>query len=234
MNVKKIQIVLLSTSVMLFPAVLFGQAEAGNMPEAMSQGQGNASGMPTPRQSRENQTPAMQDSTANSGQTPQMIKDKMFLRKAAEGGLAEVQFGKLATQKAVSEDVKTFAQKMVDDHSEFSKGLEPVADSMGVKLPTHLSKEDQAEYEKLNGLSGEEFDNEYLTVMVRDHHKDLRAFRLEAANAQDPALRNTIVKGEHMIHEHMVMADKLAKNKGLQIPHHFGNKPPAPPAPPPQ
>lgn len=230
MKVKVIQIMLLGTAVALFPTALLGQAEAGSMPEAMAQDQGNASGMPTPRQSRENQTPAMQDSTANSGQTPQMIKDKMFLRKVAEGGLVEMQFGKLATQKAASEDVKTFAQKMVDDHSEFSKGLEPVADSMGVKLPTHLNKEDQAEYDKLNGLSGEGFDNEYLTVMVKHHHKDLRAFRLEAANAQDPALKNIIVKGEHMIHEHMVMADQLAKNKGLQVPHHYGNKPPAPPA----
>lgn len=230
MKVKVIQIVLLGTAVALFPTAIFGQGDAGSLQEAMSQGQGNPSGMPQPRPSRQDQTPSMQDSTANNGQTPQMIKDKMFLRKVAEGGIVELQFGKLATQKAASEDVKTVAQKMVDDHDAFNKVIEPVADSMGVKLPTHLNREDQAEYEKLNGLSGEDFDTEYLTTMVKAHHKELRAFRLEAADVQDPGLRDAVVKGEHMVHEHMVMVDKLAKNKGLVVPHHYGNRPPAPPA----
>lgn len=227
MNVKAIQIMVLSTSVLLFPAAVFGQSDQVGIPEVMPQ-QGNQSGMPQPRASRQNQTPSMQDSTANNGQTPQMIKDRMFLRRAAQGGIAEVQFGKLATQKAASEDVKTFAQKMVDDHTEMNKDMEPVADNLGVKLPSHLNKENQAEYEKLNGLSGEAFDNEYLTVMVQDHHRDLRAFRLEAADGQDPALKNVVSKGERMIHDHMKMVDKLARNKGLVVPHHAGNHPPAP------
>ena len=227
MNVKAIQIMLLSTSVLLFPTAVFGQSDQGGMPEVMPQ-QGNPSGAPQPRASRQNQTPSMQDSTANNGQTPQMIHDKIFLRKAAQGGIAEVQFGKLAAQKAASEDVKTLAQKMVDDHTEMNKDMEPVADNLGVKLPSHLNKENQAEYEKLNGLSGEAFDNEYLTVMVQDHHRDLRAFRLEAADGQDPALKNVVSKGERMIHDHMKMVDKLARNKGLVVPHHAGNHPPAP------
>lgn len=229
MNVKAIQIMLLSTSVLLFPTAVFGQSEPGGMPEVMPQ-QGNPSGAPQPRASRQNQTPSMQDSTANNGQTPQMIHDKMFLRKAAQGGIAEVQFGKLAVQKAASEDVKSFAQQMVDDHTEMNKDMEPVADNLGVKLPSHLNKENQAEYEKLNGLSGEAFDNEYLSIMVQEHHKDLRAFRLEAANGQDPALKNVVSKGERMIHDHMKMVDKLARNKGLVVPHHAGNHPPAPAA----
>ena len=229
MNVKAIQIMLLSTSVLLFPTAVFGQSDQGGMPEVMPQ-QGNPSGAPQPRASRQNQTPSMQDSTANNGQTPQMIHDKIFLRKAAQGGIAEVQFGKLAAQKAASEDVKSFAQQMVDDHTEMNKEMEPVADNLGVKLPSHLNKENQAEYEKLQGLSGEAFDNEYLTIMVQDHHKDLRAFRLEAANGQDPALKNVVSKGERMIHDHMKMVDKLARNKGLVVPHHAGNHPPAPAA----
>jgi len=227
MNVKVIQIMVLSTSVLLFPSGVFGQSDQAGMPEVMPQ-QGNQPGMPQPRASRQNQTPSTQDSTADNGQTPQMIKDRMFLRRAAQGGIAEVQFGKLATQKAASEDVKTLAQKMVDDHTEMNKDMEPVADNLGVKLPSHLNKENQAEYEKLNGLSGEAFDNEYLTVMVQGHHRDLRAFRLEAADGQDPALKNVVSKGERMIHDHMTMVDKLARNKGLVVPHHAGNHPPAP------
>ena len=57
---------------------------------------------------------------------------------------------------------------------------------MGVMLPKHMNKDDQAEYDKLNGLSGDAFDTEYLTLMVKDHHKDLREFRVEAVDTQDP------------------------------------------------
>ena len=104
-----------------------------------------------------------------------------------------------------------------------------VADSMGVMLPKTMNKEDQAEYDKLNGLSGNAFDMEYLTFMVKDHHKELHAFRLEAASRTDPTLHDEVVKAQGSIHEHTVMVDKLARAKGVPVPSHGGNKPaPAP------
>ena len=82
--------------------------------------------------------------------------------------------------------MKDFGQKMVDDHTKMNIELAQVADSMGVMLPKTMNKEDQAEYDKLNALSGNDFDTEYLSVMVKDHHKDLHAFRMEAASPTDP------------------------------------------------
>ncbi len=69
---------------------------------------------------------------------------KTFVKKAAEGGLAEVELGKLATQKASSEEVKKFGQKMVDDHSKANEPLKQVAGSEGIELPTTLSAKDKA------------------------------------------------------------------------------------------
>jgi putative membrane protein len=175
----------------------------------------------------------MQDSS-DSGQTAQMTKDRMFLRAAAEGGIAEVQFGQLAAQKGSSEEVKTFGQKMVDDHTALNKDMGTVADSIGIKLPTHMNKTDQAEYEKLNGLSGDEFDTEYLTLMVKDHHKDLREFRLEAAGTQDQTLKDAVIKAQGVIHEHLVMVNNLARSKGIALPAHRGGRPSPPPPPPTQ
>ena len=149
----------------------------------------------------------------------------MFLRKAAEGGIAEVKLGQLAAQKASSDDVKDFGQKMVDDHTKLNLDIAQVADSMGVMLPKSMNKEDQAEYDKLNALSGNEFDIEYLTFMVKDHHKDLHEFRIEAASPTDQTLHNEVVKAEGVIHEHTVMVDKLARAKGVPVPPHGGHKP---------
>jgi putative membrane protein len=173
-------------------------------------------------------TTSMQDSAPNAGDVGQVMEDKIFLRKAAEGGIAEVKLGQLAAQKGSSDEVKAFGQKMVDDHTRMNNEMAQVADTMGVMLPKSMNKDDQAEYDKLNGLSGNDFDMEYLSFMVKDHHKDLHEFRMEAAGHADPALRDQVVKAEGVIHDHTVMVDKIARAKGIPIPAH-GHKPPPSP-----
>jgi putative membrane protein len=214
-----VRTVLLGT-VIVSPALLFAQFDPMT---ATAQTQQNRSQQQAPS------TPSTQDSAPNSGDVGQVMQDKMFLRKAAEGGIAEVKFGQLAAQKGSSEDVKAFGQKMVDDHTKLNNEMAEVADSMGVMLPKSMNKEDQAEYDKLNALSGNDFDMEYLSCMVKDHHKDLHEFRMEAASRADPTLHDAVVKAQSIIHDHTVMVDKIARAKGVPIPAHGGNKPaPAP------
>jgi putative membrane protein len=117
----------------------------------------------------------------------------------------------------------------VDDHTKLNLEMARVADSMGVMLPKSMNKEDQAEYEKLNALSGNAFDIEYLSFMVKDHHNDLHEFRMEAASPTDPTLHDAVVKAQSVIHDNAVIVDKLARAKGIPIPAHGHNKPaPAP------
>lgn len=208
-------------TVTVFPALLLAQFDPTAIPA--SQTQSNRPQQQPPA------TTSMQDSAPNSGDVGQVMEDKMFLRKAAEGGIAEVKLGQLAAQKGSSDEVKAFGQKMVDDHTKMNDEMAQVADSLGVMLPKSMNKEDQAEYDKLNGLSGNDFDMEYLSFMVKDHHKDLHEFRMEAASHADPALRDEVVKAEGVIHDHTVMVDKLARAKGIPIPAHGSHKPtPAP------
>jgi putative membrane protein len=220
MKYSQLRIVMLGTAIALSPVILVAQSNPMNP-------QGSTSSAPQPGQPQP--STSMQDSGNNAGEVSQIMKDKMFLRKAAEGGMAEVKFGELAAQKGGSETVKAFGQKMVDDHTALNNEMAPIADSMGVRVPKTINKEDQAEYDKLSGLSGDDFDTEYLTVMVKDHRKDLREFRMELANAQDQALRDAVEKGEKVIHEHLEMVDKLAREKGIAMPPHGGKRPAAPP-----
>ena len=218
MKFNRVRSILLGTAI-LPPGLLFAQFDPTATPASPTQ----------PGRPQQQASPAQQDSGPNSGDVGQIMQDKMFLRKAAEGGIAEVKMGQLAAQKGSSDDVKALGQKMVDDHTKLNLEMAQVADSMGVMLPKSMNKEDQAEYDKLNALSGNDFDTEYLTFMVKDHHKDLHEFRIEAASPTDPTLHNEVVKAQGVIHEHTVMVDKLARERGIPVPAHGGHKPnPAP------
>jgi putative membrane protein len=212
MKFNQMQIIMLGTAAMLSPVALLAQADPMSSPASQSN-----------RQTQQQPgSPAMQDSGNNASDMGQNMKDKMFLRQAAEGGMAEVKLGQLATQKASSSDVKAFGQKMVDDHTALNNEMAPIADSMGVRVPKSLNKKDQAEYDKLNGLSGNDFDTEYLTAMVKDHHKDLREFHEEVSSTTDPTLKAAVQKGETVIKQHTMMVDQLAQNKGIAIPGQSG------------
>ncbi|WP_433964047.1 DUF4142 domain-containing protein [Tunturiibacter gelidiferens] len=207
---------LVLSAAILYPATLPAQSDPMSPPASQTQ--------PNRAQQAPAAATAMQDSATNSGDVGQTMKDKIFLRKAAQGGMAEVKLGQLAAEKGSSDDVKAFGQKMVDDHTKLNNDMAPIADSMGVRLPTNLNKEDQAEYDKLNGLSGNDFDMEYLSFMVKDYHKDLHEFRQEAASTTDPTLQNAVNNATKVIHEHSMMVDKLAREKGVPMPQHGANK----------
>lgn len=163
-------------------------------------------------------TTSLQDSSGASSNTMQQMRDRMFLRKATEGRLAEVEMGKLAGQKSSSEEVRSFGQKMAEEHGRLNEEMADIADSLGVKLSKQMSKADRAEYDRLNQLSGDEFDREYITWMVKNHREDLREFRIAANTAGEPELMTAAYQGARMIHQHMVMADKMARDRGIPVP----------------
>ena len=90
------------------------------------------------------------------------MMDERFIRNATQNGIADIKIGMLAVEKGGPE-VKDLGKKMVDDHTQINKDMGEVAELLGTMLPKKMSKEDEAEYQKLNGLSGKDFDTEYLT-----------------------------------------------------------------------
>lgn len=105
--------------------------------------------------------------------------DRQFAMKAAQGGMAEVEMGKLAQANAQNEQVKSFGERMAKDHSAANDKLKLVAANDGIQLPTDLG-EHQKLVDKLKSLKGREFDTEYMTHMVSDHQKDITEFEKEA------------------------------------------------------
>ena len=149
---------------------------------------------------------------AQSGQLSSA--DKMFVNKAAQGGMAEVELGQLATQKAQSDQVKQFGQKMVDDHTKANDKLKEVASQENITLPTGLDAKDQATKDRLSKLSGAQFDKAYMQDMVEDHKKDVAEFQKEANNGKDPAVKNFAQQTLPVLQQHLQLAqtDERAMN----------------------
>ena len=145
------------------------------------------------------------------------MMDKQFLRSAAQAGMADVKLGMLAVQKGGPE-VKELAQKLVDDHSAMNKNMAAVADGLGVMLPKKIDKDAQAEYDKLNSLSGKDFDTEFVVFMTKAHYQDLHNFHQEASVAADPGLQSEVVKAMGMMHQHLGMIASVAKEDGITLP----------------
>jgi len=156
-------------------------------------------------------TPGMDSSLANQ----QAMADQAFVRKALEGGAAEVQLGQLAQQKSQSDDVKQFGQKMVEDHTQLGDQMKPIAQQLGVKEPKGLSKKDKELVAKLERLSGQQFDEAYIQAMVKDHKQDLKEFKDEAQAAQNPNVKQVAQQGAGVISQHLQMIQQIAQNHNV-------------------
>lgn len=135
--------------------------------------------------------------------------DQKFLREAAQGGMMEVELGRLAGQKAASADVKDFGQRMVTDHSQANDKLKSVAADKSFTLPTELSPEQRNEMDKLAKLSGAEFDRMYMEHMVKDHKKDVAEFDHEASHGGDAAVRGFAKETLPTLREHLTLAQQV-------------------------
>ncbi|SRR5581483_11570782 len=150
--------------------------------------------------------------------------DQEFVKKAAQGGMAEVELGKLAAQNASSDEVKKFGQRMVDDHGKANDQLKQLAGSKGVTLPADLTAKDQALKDRLSKLSGEEFDRAYMKNMVRDHKKDVAEFKKESTSAKDNDVKSFASQTLPTLEDHLKQAQSISPKQNKQA---MSEKPPA-------
>ncbi|MHC5828171.1 MAG: DUF4142 domain-containing protein, partial [Nostoc sp.] len=118
-----------------------------------------------PVQATESPSPTV--SPTASRQNTLSSSDKQFIKEAAQGGLAEVQLGQLASKRAVSRVVKEFGQHMVQDHTPVNNKLKQLATQKGVTLPTTIGTQNQQVKQRLSQLSGAKFDREYMNQMLK-------------------------------------------------------------------
>jgi putative membrane protein len=169
-------------------------------------------------QSTPGQNPSMDSQMNNMQQAGQPSPvDRMFVKNAMQGGIAEVQLAQLTLQKSSNDQVKQFAQKMIADHTKMNEQMKPVAQQLGVQAPTEVSKKDKKTMAELQGLSGPAYDQAYIKDMVKDHKKDLSDFQTEASSGSDPNVKDAANQGSKVISQHLQMIQQLAKDQNVTV-----------------
>jgi putative membrane protein len=95
--------------------------------------------------------------------------DRDFVEDIGIAGMAEVELGRMAMERAASAEVKQFGDMMVRDHSKAGEELKHVAMKHSIPVPSALDSEHEELKTKLSNLRGAEFDREYMSAMVQGH-----------------------------------------------------------------
>jgi len=149
--------------------------------------------------------------------TAQAANQDSFWADAARGGMAEVALGNLALTKTQNEQVRQFAQQMVMDHTAANAELQTLATAKSVTLPTDMDSKHTAVMAKLNGMTGMDFDREFMKRMVKDHEKMVKLFERQSERGTDMEVKAFAAKTLPTLQSHLQMARTMEtsmKNSG--------------------
>jgi len=117
---------------------------------------------------------------------PHSFGDQAFVKSVLERDAGDLQLAKLAQEKSQSDDVKQLGQKVIATRSGLDSQFQLLAKALNVPEPKGPSKKDKQLIARLDGLSGAQFDEEFLKALVKIHRQDIKDFQAEAQTAQEP------------------------------------------------
>ena len=136
--------------------------------------------------------------------------DVKFIKTEAAAGKAEVKISELAVTKADNADIKMLAGVLVTDHTAVNEQLAALATQKGVELSVVISPAHAQSVQKLEKLSGVEFDKEFLVVIIADHKKCISNFETASKDAKDADLRVWVDKTIPALKSHLEKAEALS------------------------
>jgi putative membrane protein len=130
-------------------------------------------------------------------------EDTAFAIHAVQGGIAEIELGKLAAEKGTDPEVKAFGRQMIEDHRKANEKLTAIAARQKMTLPAIMNSRQREMYDKLQTASAEAFDKLYVSHMFKDHEEDVKEFRKEAGKGQDEDIKSFASETLPVLQEHL-------------------------------
>ena len=144
--------------------------------------------------------------------------DRDFLVQAWQNSLGQISLGRLVVDKSGDPNVRSFAFRMMQDHSLIINDIRPHAIQAGGKEPDKLSPEQKASYAALKAKSGISFDRAYVELMVQQTHQTLAAYAKETAQVKNQNLQPIMAKELPTVREHAQIIDGIAHMGGIPTP----------------
>ena len=148
----------------------------------------------------------VKDTTTHAAETGGIAVDKddaKFATDAANGGMAEVELGKLALKKTHIASLRKFAQMMVDDHGKANDELKAIAQKKNITLPDAVDNDHRQKMADLEKKQGKDFDKAYVDVMIDGHKKTLDLMEKEAKDGKDTDLKTFAEKTAPTVKMHL-------------------------------
>lgn len=158
--------------------------------------------------------PTPKPTAAAAASAPLSKGDEKILMDMAQANMAEIESAKMAQGKTQNEQVKTFSQQMIDDHTKALTEVQQLAMSKGVTLPTGVDKSHKAMADKLAAQSGDVFDKAYLAQCGVAEHKKMHAMLAAAQKkARDPELKALAGRIQPTVDQHLKAAQQMGSAK---------------------
>lgn len=138
-----------------------------------------------------------------------VLDPAFFLAEIYRTGLAEIQMSQAALQKSTNPDVMSFAQRMIDDHTQANSQATTLAQQKGISLPSTPSSEQQATADELANFSGADFDKAYMDANVIGHGQAWSMANRQAVNGKDADIRAFASNTVNIIQHHLITAARI-------------------------
>ena len=135
--------------------------------------------------------------------------DAQFATAAAVGGMAEVQFARLALSKTSNTAIKDFANMMLTDHGKANEELKAIAMDKNISLPGTIDKDHQQKLDQLAKKNGTDFDKAYANAMIDGHQKMQDLLKKESEKGEDTTLRAFASRTLPVVQMHLDRIQKI-------------------------
>ena len=120
----------------------------------------------------------------------------------------------METAHAANADVKAYAQKLVDDHSNANTQLGQIATTKGVTIPSEMEVKMTKAKERLEKLTGKNFDQAFVHQMIEDHTDTIKLFEEASKNVADADVKKFADSTLPTLREHLATAQGLQAKIG--------------------
>ncbi|MCI4061864.1 DUF4142 domain-containing protein [Micromonospora sp. R77] len=155
-------------------------------------------------------------------------QDTQYLQAVHQVNLAEIVSGNLAQQKGQNQQVKELGKQFVTDHTQLDQSVQSTAQQLNVQLPKQPTADQQKVIDKLNKLSGAEFDKAWVTAELAGHVQAIQATQTEISQGSEQSVIQLAQDALPVLQAHYDALVALAQTLGVPVPQTSASGTPAP------